>query len=152
MCKFFMRLLGALNLVFVAFGVWYSIGMHSIRMKAGKWPPYPAVWADWVLHLAFLAFNVALVAWLTFLSIWLICANRKALLPTCIVFGIEISYFWADVAYFWGIAPRWVTDRSWFWKEGIDLIVPQLVFGYAIVGLIASLVLLLITRPRTRTW
>jgi Zn-dependent protease with chaperone function len=111
MSKFFMRVLGVVNLLLVILGIWYSVGMRSARIRDGKWPPYPPARLDWLLYFAFLALSVALVAWLSYLSVRLIRADRRALLPTCVVFGIEIAYETSEVWYFWLSAPRWVTDR-----------------------------------------
>jgi hypothetical protein len=149
MSNFFMRLLGVVNLLFVAFGVWYSVGARALRIKAGKWPPYhPARPLDWLLYFAFLALSIALIAWLSYLSVRLIRADRKALLPTCVVFGVEIAYLWAEVVYFWLLAPRWITDRSWFWTMGEDPIAPQHALFYPFLGFLTSLTLFVITRPR----
>lgn len=143
-----MRFLGVLNLLFVEEGVRYSIGMRAIRIRDGKWPPYPPARLDWHLYFAFLALSTALVVWLSYISVRLIRADRKALLPCCIVFGIEIVYFTAEVWYFWLSAPRWITDRSWFWTEGMDPLAPQYAFFYQVVGFFASLALLFATRTR----
>jgi hypothetical protein len=153
MIKFFMRFLGTVNLLFVGLGVWYAVGMRSERLKAGKWPPYSAVRLDWFLYFALLASCIALIIWFCYLSVRLIRADRKALLPTCIVFGVEIGLVWAEVAVFWfpGFAPEWAKERHWFWIQGWDLVVPQIALGYVFVGLLASLVLLLITRPWKNT-
>ena len=151
MSKFFMRVLGVVNLLLVILGIWYSVGMRSARIRDGKWPPYPPARLDWLLCFAFLALSVALVAWLSYLSVRLIRADRRALLPTCVVFGIEIAYETSEVWYFWLSAPRWVTlTESWFWTEGMDPLGPQLAFHYVFLGFLASLALLLVTRPRTR--
>jgi len=148
MSKFFVRLLGVLNLLFVGLGIWYSVEMHTLRIRAGKWPPYPAARIDWLLYFAFLALSTALVAWLSYLSVRLVRADRKALLPTCILFGVEIAYLWMEVTVFWLIVPSWVTKRHWFWSMGMDPLAPQLACYYPFAGLIACSVLLLITRKR----
>jgi len=148
MSKFVMRFFGAVNLLFVASGLWYSLKMHSARPRAANWPPFTPQLPDWLLHFVFLMVGVALIAWLGYLSVRLTCAERKALLPTCIVFGIEIAYVWAaDASYFWLIAPSSITRRSWFWTSGEDLIAPQVTLSYQFLGLLAALVLLIMTRP-----
>jgi hypothetical protein len=151
MSRFFMRFLGVVNLLFVGLGVWYAVVMFSYRIKAGKLPPYPVARLDWILYFAFLISCIALMAWFIHLSVRLIRADRKALLPTCFVFGIEIGSVFVEVWVFWLLTPEWVTKRHWFWTEGWDLVVPQIALGYVFVGLLASLVLLLITRPRKHT-
>jgi hypothetical protein len=50
MSNFFMRLLGVVNLLFVAFGVYYSVRVRALRIKAGKWPPYHPARLDWLLY------------------------------------------------------------------------------------------------------
>jgi hypothetical protein len=147
MSKFFMRLLGVVNLLFVGVGVWYAVGMRTIRIAAGKWPPYPPARLDWLLYFAFLALSTALIAWLIYLSIRLMRADRKDLFPLCILYGIEIAYFWIDSTFCLTV-PRWVVDRSWFWTMGMDPLVPQLAFLYPFAGLLTALALLLITRTR----
>jgi hypothetical protein len=84
----------------------------------------------------------------SYLSVRLIRADRNALLPTCFVFGVEIGFLFVTTWVFWLITPEWITKRHWFWIQGWDLAAPQIAFGYVFVGLIACLVLLLITRPR----
>jgi hypothetical protein len=143
-----MRFVGAVNLLFVGLGIWYAIAMRSDRLKAGRWPPYPAARLDWLLYFAFLASCIALMMWFSYLSVRLIRADRKALLPTCFVFGVEIGSLFVSTWVFWLITPEWVTKRHWFWIQGWDLAAPQIAFGYVFVGLTACLVLLLITRPR----
>lgn len=150
MTKFFMRLLGAVNLLFVIGGIWYAVGMHAVRVREGKWPPYPPARADWFFYFTFLSVSIALIAWLTYLSVRLVRADRRALLLTCIVFAIEIAFETAQVWYFWLSAPHLVTDRSWFWTEGMDPLGPQIAFFYVFVGFLASLALQLVTR--TRQW
>lgn len=148
MTRFFMRFLGVVNLLFVGFGAWYAVAMRSDRLKAGKWPPFSATRLDWLLYFAFLTSCIALIMWFGYLSVRLIRADRKALLPTCIVFGVEIGFLLVTTWVFWLLTPEWVTKRHWFWIQGWDLAVPQIALGYVFVGLAASLVLLLITRPR----
>lgn len=136
------------NLLFVICGIWYAVGMHAVRVREGKWPHYPPARADWFLYFTFLSVSIALIAWLTYLSVRLIRADRRALSLTCIVFGIEIAFETAQVWYFWLSAPKWVTDRSWFWTEGMDPLAPQFAFFYVFVGFLASLALQLIARAR----
>jgi hypothetical protein len=150
MSKLFMRVLGVVNLLFVIVGIWYTVGMRAIRIKDGKWPPYPPARIDWLLYFAFLALSTVLIAWLTYLSVRLIRADRKALWQTCIMFGVEIAYEWAEVTYFWQLAPHRITDRSWFWTEGMDPLAPQTAFFYPVLGLLACLALLLAARIRER--
>jgi hypothetical protein len=147
MAKFFMRFLGAVNLLFVGVGVWYAVVMLTWRIAAGKWPPYPAMPLDWSLYGSFLALSTALIAWLIYLSVQLIRADRKALLPLCILYGIEIVYFWIDSTF--GLTvPHWIVDRSWLWTMGMDPLVPQFAFLYPLAGFLTALLLLLITRTR----
>jgi len=145
MSKLFMRLLGVVNILFVGVGIWYSVEMHTFRIGRGKWPPYPPARVDWLLYFAFLALSVALVGWLSYLSIRLIRTDRKALLPSCIVFGIEIVYFLVDSVFFFFV-PQWVTDRSWFWTMGMDPVIPQLAYCYPFLAIPVTLALFLTTR------
>jgi hypothetical protein len=148
MTKFLMRFVGVVNLLFVGLGICYAIAMRADRLKAGKWPPYSAVPLDWLLYFAFLASCIALMMRFSYLSVRLIRADRKALLPTCILFGVQIAFVLVTTPVFWLITPEWVTKRHWFWIQGWDLAAPQIAFGYVFVGLTACLLLLLTTRPR----
>lgn len=146
-----MRFLGVANLLFVGLGVWCAVGMFSYRLKAGKFPPYPAARLDWILYFAFLTSYVALVMWFSYLSVRLIRAEREALRPICIVFGVEIAFLLVTTWVFWLLTPEWVTKRHWFWIEGWDMVAPQIALGYVFISLVGSLVLLLGTRPRKQT-
>ena len=149
MTKFFMRFFGVVNLLFVGLGIWYAVGMLYYRLKAGRWPPYAAVRLDWILYFVFLTACFALMIWFSYLSVRLIRADRNALLPTCIVFGVEIVYLFVDSVFFFFV-PDWVTNRSWFWTMGMDPVVPQLAYYYPFVAILVSVALFLTTRNMQR--
>jgi hypothetical protein len=145
-----MRVLGALNISFVALGAFYAASM--LRMSWNKWPGPPA-YRDWVVFLVLNAISLYLIMYLGYLGIRLIRKDANALWRLCMFFVGEIAYFVAVVVITSYVLPASMsTVAVGFWGMALNPLVPQVVTGYACVGLVITLVILLIRRSPPKTY
>jgi hypothetical protein len=143
-----MRILGALNILFAATGVWFSAVM--IRMHWNRWPGSPSR-LDWAKFAGLHAITILMIAYLAFLGIRLIMRDAKALWPLSLLFVAEIAYFLVFVSVTWVIMPMSMSKIAvGFLGKTLDPIAPQLVTGYPFVGLIIALVILMVRRRSER--
>jgi len=139
-----MRVLGALNVVFVALGAFYAAAM--IQRHWHNWPGSP-IYQDWVIFVALNAISIAMILYLGFLGIKLMRVDANALFQLCLLFVAEIAYFGAIVYVTWFVVPDSMsTVAVSFWGMAQNPLVPQIVTGFPLVGLIICLVMLLIRR------
>jgi hypothetical protein len=145
-----MRVLGALNIAFVVLGAFYAASI--LHMHWNKWPVTPA-YQDWMIFAALSAFSIFLLAYLGYLGIRLLRRDSGALWKLCTFFLGEIAYF-AVAFYITSFAlPESMTAVAvGFWAMGLNPLVPQVVTGYPLVGLVISLVILLIRRSPPGTY
>ncbi len=145
-----MRVLGGLNILFVALGAFYAASILHMHWK--KWPISPA-YQDWMIFAALSAISIFLLAYLGYLGIRLIRRDSAALWPLCTFFMGEIAYF-AAVFYITSFAlPASMSAVAvGFWAMGLNPLVPQVVTGYPLVGLVIALVILLIRRSPPETY
>jgi hypothetical protein len=93
------------------------------------------------------AVSVAMILYLGFLGIRLMRGDASALFQLCLLFVVEIAYFGGIVYVTWFVLPDTMSDLAVnFWGMAQNPLVPQIVTGFPLVGLIISLVMLLIRR------
>lgn len=145
-----MRVLGALNIAFVALGAFYAASI--LHMRWHKWP-VPPTYQDWMVFAVLNAISVFLIAYLGYLGVRLIRKDSDALWKLCMFFLGEIAYF-ALVFYITSFAlPESMTAvAAGFWAMGLNPLIPQIVTGYPLVGLVIALVILLIRRSPPETY
>jgi hypothetical protein len=145
-----MRVLGALNIAFVALGAFYAAAM--LQMHWNRWPG-PPVYQDWVVFVVLNAISIYLILYLGYLGIRLIRKDAKALWQLCMFFVGEIAYFAAVVYITSYVLPASMTTIAvGFWATSLNTLVPQIVTGYPLVGLVITLVILLIRRSPPETY
>jgi hypothetical protein len=145
-----MRVLGALNISFVALGAFYAASMFHLSWK--KWPG-PPVYQDWVVFVVLNAISIYLILYLGYLGVRLIRKDAKALWQLCMFFVGEIAYFAAVVVITSYVLPASMsTVAVGFWGTALNPLVPQIVTGYPLVGLVITLVILLIRRSPPETY
>jgi len=138
-----MRVLGTLNLAFSGIGLCYfawllwRIGKPVSRLT-------PTVWA-WAFFKVLSIMSIALIASLIHLGIRLLNLDDSAIRPLSIVFSAEILYFFASVFLFWLVIPSHApTMRAMsvgFFDSAQSALDPQVVTGYPLWGLLATLFL-----------
>jgi hypothetical protein len=145
-----MRVLGFLNISFVALGAFYAASMFHLSWK--KWPG-PPVYQDWVVFAILNAISIYLILYLGYLGVRLIRKDAKALWQLCMFFVGEIAYFAAVVVITSYVLPASMsTIAVGFWGMAINPLVPQIVTGFPLVGLVITMVILLIRRSPPETY
>jgi hypothetical protein len=139
-----MRILGGLNIVFAFFGVFYSAYMVEIHWN--KWPGQPT-FSQWVVF-GFLSFIcMSMILYLAYLGIRLIRKDASALWQVCLVFVLEIIYFWADVIVCWMILPiSMSTIAVGFWGIAESPLAPQVITGFPLIGIAVAGALMLVQK------
>ena len=92
--------------------------------------------------LLFLVVNLALISLLAFLGVRLLKGDEGAILCTSAVLFAEIVSFWLNMCVFWMWLPKYVPV---FTSSG-DLLAPQIVTGYVLIGLAITLMLAFLNR------
>jgi len=135
-----MRILGLLNVFFGIVGIWYFIMELSWHFQ--KWSAaYGA--RDWAVLSLFSLCTLLLICSLGYSGLRLIAGDKTVLRFTIIVFVLEILYFFADVIVFWIILPVSIAPVTiGFWEHAWDLIAPQIVTAYPLIGIIICTILL----------
>ena len=138
-----MRALGVLNLFFSGIGLCYfawqlwRIGKPVNRLS-------PPIWA-WAVFTVLSIMSLALVACLIRLGIRLLNRDDGAIRPLSIVFSAEILYFFASIVLFWLVIPSYAptmrTMSVGFFDSAQGALDPQVVTGYPLLGLLATLFL-----------
>lgn len=144
-----MRILGALNILFVAFGAFYSVGM--IQMHWNRWPS-EASYFDWVVFVFLNVISIFLVSYLGYLGVKLIQKDITAVRKLFLLFMAEIIYFFAMYDLTWVVMPISMSKIAFgLWALAEDPLVPQYVTGYPLIGAIVTLVMLIIRRKSEMT-
>jgi hypothetical protein len=144
-----MRVLGALNILFVLLGAFYSAAM--VQMSWKKW--LGSSFLDWIVFAILSAISVGMVLYLAHLGIRLIKKDVKALWHLCLLFVAEIAYFVVVFYVTWFVLPDSLSAiAAAFWGMAQNPIVPQIVTGYPLVGLVITLVILLIRHSPPETY
>jgi hypothetical protein len=139
-----MRVLGALNLAFVALGAMYATRM--LQMRWNNWPGSPN-YQEWAVFLVLNAISIFMILYLGRLGLRLIGKDAEALWKSCILFLGELGYF-AAVFYVTSfvLPDSMPTATAAFWGMALNPLLPQFLTGYPLVGLVFAMVILLIRR------
>jgi hypothetical protein len=134
MKKWTMRILGGLNILSFLTGICY-IALATTRPWV-HWvkPPSNIYWFIFVL---FLVVNLALISLLAYLGVRLLKGDEAAILHTSAVLFAEIVSFFLSTFVFWYHFPKYVP----VFDTCTDLLGPQIVTGYPVLGLVVTLVL-----------
>jgi hypothetical protein len=136
-----MRIIGALNVLFAALALLYLAGM--LRMHWGKWPT-SATSSDWVVFAVLLTISVYLAVHLAYLGIRLIKNHESALLLCIVLFAAETLGVVLSVVVLWGNLPRSMAKITFgLWEIALPPIDVEVLSGYSVLGLAATLTLLL---------
>lgn len=136
-----LRILGALNILASILSLSYFAWLIEIHL--GHWPGDPDR-REWIVFLALSAVSVSLVVYQAYLGVRLIKRDMNALGLASLVFVLEIALCFVVT---W-IQPHAGTRSNivWFWGIAMSPLQFQVFCGYALVGLIAAVVLILIGR------
>jgi hypothetical protein len=138
--KWTMRILGLLNMFFGIVGICYYILDLSWHFQ--KWIAAYGI-RDWAIFSLLSLCTLLLVCLLGYSGIRLIVGDKTVLRLTIVVLVLESLYFFADVTVFWLILPASIAPVAiGFWEHAWDLIAPQIVILYPLLGIIVSTVLL----------
>jgi hypothetical protein len=139
MKRWTMRILGSLNILSFPAGIYYAA-------VAATWPwvhwSKPPSSIYWFFFLLFLVVNLALISLLAYLGVRLLKGDERAILRTSAVLFAEIVSFWLNMCVFWIWIPKYVPV---FTSSG-DLLAPQIVSGYVVIGLAVTLMLAFLNR------
>jgi hypothetical protein len=141
-----MRVFGTLNIVASLLSLYYFAGM--IQMHLGRWPGNPTA-RDWIVFYAIGSVSTLMIVCVAYLGVRLIRCNPYATWQTGLLFLIEIVWEWTNVYVTWLKVPA---SKSMiavaFWGIADSATGAQVLSGYAVLGLVAALVLSVIQRHR----
>ena len=132
-----MRTVGALNVLFSAFGFYYFALRLSYSWH-GRWPGSPTA-TDWFVFLTLSALTCGLVASVGYLGVRLLRGDESVIITTAVVFGAEIVYFLGDILLFWVLLRSRPEITVGFFGIAQIPLDPQLVTGYPLLGGVALL-------------
>jgi len=139
-----LRILGALNVFASALSLSYFA--WGIKIHLGKWPGGPDR-QEWIVFLSISALSVSLVLYLAYLGLRLIKRDFNALKLVSLVFISEIAICFVAFVVTWIETPAWIRkDIVWFWGIAMSPLEFQVFCGYALIGLAAAVVLILVGR------
>ena len=142
MKKWTMRILGGLNILQFPAGIYFTAVLISWHWRHWPMPPSNIYWYFFYL---FFGLNLALTALLAYLGWRLIWGDERAILITSLVLFLEIVSFFTSTVVFWLILPKYVPV---FDIPG-DLLAPQVLTGYPVIGLVITLLLAIRIRQKT---
>jgi len=139
-----MRILKTLNILFGVLALLYSAQL--IRMHWNRWPG-SATRIDWSIFFLLLAISVYMVVHLAYCGIRLIKEVESALMPCFLLFAAESLGVLASIWASWMMLPRSM-DKVIFglWSIALSPIDVQVFSGYSLLGVVATLTLLLVRR------
>jgi hypothetical protein len=141
-----MRVFGTLNIVASLLSLCYFAGM--IQMHLGRWPGNLTS-RDWIVFYAIGSASTSMVVCGAYLGVRLIRGNPNATWQTGVLFLMEILWEWTDVYTTWLNVPASKrTIAVAFWGIADSAIEAQVLSGYAVLGLVAALVLSAIQQHR----
>jgi hypothetical protein len=144
MRKWGLRIVGTLNILMALCGVCYSWAHLSWNWH--RLPPFSRA-GVWTVFFCLTGLTLTLVAGLTYFGWRLLRADLAAMRGTAILFGLEIVYILIDLIVFGAIitlSGRVDPRVNSFWSMSYDAMVPQMLTGYPLLGLIAMIAM----RPR----
>ncbi len=134
MKRWTMRILGGLNILYFAAGIYYTVVMLLPHRHHWSQPPSSNYWFFFFL---FFIFNFALVALWAYFGVRLIRGHDEAILFTASVLLAECISFWLSTAVFWNALPKYYP----LFDSSSDLLAPQIITLYPVIGLAVTLVL-----------
>lgn len=139
MKKWIVRIVGVLNIVFMAFGAYYFSVLLLLHWQ--KWPGHPSNF-DWLIFALLSSTCLFFIGFVGYSGVQLIRGSLSILGPLAVVFVLEILFFVSTFVLFWMILPTSrATIAVGFWGIAQSPIVPQVITGYPIVGTIVVLLL-----------
>ena len=141
-----MRIFGALNIVASLLSLYYFYDM--IQMHLGRWPGNPTH-QDWIAFYAIGSMSTLMVLCVACLGVMLIRGYPHATWQAALLFLIEILWEWTDVYTTWlNVPDSKRTIAVAFWGIADSATEAQVLSGYAVLGLVAALVLLMVQQHR----
>jgi hypothetical protein len=135
-----MYALGLLNALYCLAGILYFSAMISLHWQ--KWLSNVSR-TDWVIFALLSMICLSLVSFIGYLGVRLMKKDETILKTLTVLFAAEIAYFIADVILFWRILPSSMDAITFgIWEVAEDAMVPQLLTGYPLIGIIVCFVLL----------
>ena len=140
MRKWTMRILGALNVLFGFYGLWFFGSLLILHFQRA-----PVVYniRDWTVFSLLSLCTVSMVSSLAYLGMRLIIGSKTNLRLMIFIFAAEILYFWVDSVNFVLIHPFPATYAEInFLGLAASPIGPQIITGYPLLGIVICIVLL----------
>jgi hypothetical protein len=134
MKKWTMRILGSLNIVCFLTGICYTV-LAATRPWVHRVKPPSDIY--WLIFALFLGVNLVLISMLAYFGVRLLKGDETAILHTSAVFSAEIMSFILSTSLFWYHFPKYVPE----FDTCADIFAPQILTGYPVIGIVATLVL-----------
>lgn len=127
-----MRVIGALNIVFVVLGLYYATYFFVLRW--GRWSTHLTQY-DWDIQALFYTISLSFLAYLSYSGVRLIRGEASVLRPLGAIFILEILYFVTTVVVDWIVLPPALGKiAAGFWEDGLNPLTPQYLTAYPLVG------------------
>ena len=140
MKKWTMRILGMLNVLFGFYGLWFFITCLTWHFQKA---PAAHNTRDWAVFSLLSLCTVLMVSSLAYLGIRLIIGGRNNLRLMLSIFVAEILYFVANAVNVVPFSSSLATHLPIsFWSLAVCPIAPQIVTGYALLGIVVCIILL----------
>jgi len=141
-----MRTLGMFNVLFCAFGIVYFSLTALWHWKA--WTAHTSMF-EWLIFVTLCVICLSLVILVGYLGKRASAGDKAVLKYLAVVFAVELVYVVVDVAVFWLVLPASMDHVVLgFWEASENFLTPQIITGYPLLGIIASLILHFRSRPR----
>ena len=149
MRKWVMRILGALNVLFGLYGLWFFISLLALHFQRA---PVALNIRDWTVFSLLSFCTVSMVSFLAYLGIRLIIGSKTNLRLMMFIFAAEILYFVVNAVNVVPFSPSLATHLPIsFWQLAVSPIGPQVVTGYPLVGIVVCIILLRKDKAATQT-
>ena len=138
------RVIGVLNCAFSLIGI--CMFLYLVKIHWNNWPGNPGP-LSWGIFVILSALNLCLVGSLAFYGVSLLKSKEVGLRPARNILIAEIVYFVLNICLFWNNASASHSALTvGFLGIAQGPIMPQIVTGYPIFGLIAIIILLRLGR------
>jgi succinate dehydrogenase hydrophobic anchor subunit len=145
MKKWAMRILGALNVLFGFYGLWFFVTCLNGHFKKAQ-VVYNT--RDWIVFCSLSFCTVLMVSSLAYLGVRLIIGSKTSLRLMASIFAAEILYFFADAVNVVPLNPSLATHVPIsYWAVAASPIAPQIITGYPLLGIVLCVVLLRRRKP-----
>lgn len=141
---FVARVIGALNCAFSVIGI--CMFLYLVKIHWNNWPGNPGT-ISWGIFVILNALSLCLVGSLAFYGVSLLKGNEVGLRPARNILIAEIIYFILNICLFWSNA--FASHRALtvgFFGIAQGPIMPQIVTGYPVFGLLTIIILLRLDR------